>query len=37
MDFKDYKICNIYGQQMWHDQAIIIGNKKRIRTIKGYD
>ena len=36
MNFKDYKICNIYGQQMWHDQAIIIGNK-RIRTIKGYD
>ncbi|PQZ57295.1 hypothetical protein CQZ94_10705 [Bacillus sp. MYb209] len=34
MNFKDYKICHIYGQQMWHDQAIIIGNKEGLEQLK---
>lgn len=34
MNFKDYKICNIYGQQMWHNQAIIIGNKKGLEQLR---
>ena len=31
---KEDEICHIYGQQMWHDSAIIVGNRKGLESLK---
>lgn len=31
---KDDVICHIYGQQMWHDSAYIVGNKKGLENLR---